>query len=162
MAAFISARLERRLDNELAASDGKSAEAHCLAQLRLLAQLQLRLHPGPLPALAAWLAAKVGPAVAAWHNRGRRAGVGQRLGALVAAGQLAPMLAVVEDPAGRAVDVREAQAAAAALERIDAELDGIAGGAAGRAAAAFRLGQEIAAGVGLITLATVLAMSALG
>ncbi len=162
VAAFISARQERRLDSELAASDGKSAEAHCLAQLRLLAQMQLRLHPGPLPALAAWLVARVGPAVAAWHNRERRAAVGQRLGALVAAGQLAPMLGVVEDPAGRAVDVREAQAAAAALERIDAELDGIAGGAAGRAAAAFRLGQEIAAGVGLITLATVLAMAALG
>jgi hypothetical protein len=162
VAAFISARLERRLDSELAASDKKSAEAHCLAQLRLLAQLQLRLHPGPLPALAAWLAVGAGPAVAAWHNRERRAGVGQRLGALVAAGQLAPMLAVVEDPAGRGVDSREAQAAAAELERIDAELDGIAGGAAGRAAAAFRLGQEIAAGLGLIVLATVLAVAALG
>jgi hypothetical protein len=162
VAAFISARLERRLDSELAASDGKSAEAHYLAQLRLLAQLQLRLHPGPLPALAAWLAAGAGPAVAAWRNRERRTAVGQRLAALVAAGQLAPMLAVVEDPTGRGVDAREAQAAVAALERIDAELDGIAGGAAGRAAAAFRLGQEVAAGLGLITLATVLAMAALG
>lgn len=162
VAAFISARLERRLDNELAASDGKSAEARCLAQLRLLAQLQLRLHPGPLPALGGWLAARAGPAVAAWRNRERREAVGQRLGALVAAGQLVPMLALVEDPAGRDVDAWEAQVAAAALQRIDAELDGIAGGAAGRAAAAFRLGQEIAAGVGLITLATALAMAALG
>lgn len=162
VAAFISARLERRLDNELAASEKKSAEAHCLAQLRLLAQLQLRLHPGPLPALAAWLAARAGPAVAVWRNRERRTAVGERLAALVAAGQLAPMLAVIEDPAGRGVDAWEAQAAAAELGRVEAELDAIAGGAAGRAAAAFRLGQEIAAGLGLIVLATVLAVAALG
>lgn len=162
VAAFISARLERQLDNELAASDRKSAEAYYLAQLRLLAQLQLRLHPGPLPALAAWLAAWTGRAVAAWRNRERRAAVGDRLAALVAAGQLGPMLAVVEDPAGRGVDAREAQAAAVGLGRIEAELGAIASGAACRTAAAFRLGQEIAAGLGWIALATVLAVAALG
>ena len=57
VAAFISARLERRMDNELSAqTGGGDAGAACMAQLRVLAQLQSRLHPRPLPALAAWLA----------------------------------------------------------------------------------------------------------
>jgi hypothetical protein len=162
IAAFVSARLERRMDKELSAQNGGVAGAACLAQLRLLAQLQSRLHSRPLPALAAWLAARAGPVLASWRNRERRAGVEQRLQALTQAGYLAPMLQALEDPAGRSADANEARKAAQQLARIDGELARIAGGAQGRAASAARLGQEIAAGFGLTALATVLAVAALG
>jgi hypothetical protein len=72
------------------------------------------------------------------------------------------MLQTLEDPAGRSADSREAHEAALGLARIGTELAQIAEGAPGRAAAAARLGQEIAAGLGLAALATVLAVAVLG
>jgi hypothetical protein len=163
LAAFIAARLERRMDNDLSVQSGGGAMgATCLAQLRVLAQLQSRLHPRPLPGVAAWLGTRAGPVLATWRNRERRAVVEERLRALTQAGYLAPMLQVLEDPAGRSADTRDAHEAARQLERIDAELAQIAGGAPGRAAMAVRLGQEIAAGLGLTAMATVLAVAALG
>ena len=86
----------------------------------------------------------------------------ERLQALMQAGYLPPMLQTLEDPAGRSADAREAHEAALELARIDTELAQIAEGAPGRAAAAARLGQEIAAGFGLAALATVLAVAVLG
>jgi hypothetical protein len=100
--------------------------------------------------------------LATWRNRARRAAVAERLNALVSAGQLAPMLTVLEDPAGRSADAREALEAADQLGRIDAELRVIADGSSQRSLSAYRLGQEIAAGFGLVALATVLAVAALG
>ena len=161
--AFISARLERRMDNELSAqTGGGDAGATCMAQLSVLAQLQSRLHPQPLPAMAAWLGARAESVLANWRNRERRARVAERLQALMQAGYLAPMLQTLEDPVGRSADAREAHEAAEGLKVIDTELAQIARGALGRAAAAARLGQEIAAGFGLAALATVLALAVLG
>lgn len=163
VAAFISARLERRMDKELSdKTSGGNAGAACIGQLRVLAQLQSRLHARPLPALAAWLGARAGPVLATWRNRGRRAALEERLRALIEAGYLSPMLQALEDPVGRCADLQEAHEAALELARIDAELAQIANGAQGRAATAARLGQEIAAGFGLAALATVLAVAALG
>ncbi len=163
IAAFVSARLERRLDSELTATDGAGqAGTACLAQLRLLAQLQSRSQGQPLPALAGWLAGLAGPVLATWHNRVRRDAAAGRLKELAEVGVLAPMLAALDDPTARSADLQEAQQAVAALGRIEAELAQIAGGTAGRVVTAQRLGQEIAAGLGLAALATVLAVAALG
>jgi len=162
IAAFIAARLERRVDSEVADANSKSEEVQCLAPLRLLAQIQVRQRSGPLPGLAGWLADRVGPAIARWHNRQRRAEVRDRVMGMVSQGLLMPILAVLEDPAGRSADARGAHAAETALMRIDKELNDIANGAAARSAAAYRVGQEIAAGIGLIALATVLVVAALG
>jgi hypothetical protein len=163
VAAFISARLERRLDSELTALAGAApSDAACLALLRLLAQLQGRFHNQPLPALSAWLAAQAEPVLATWHNRDRRVAVAERIQVLAEAGYLSPMLTALDDPTARSIDAHEARRAVAELNRIDVELAQIAGGAAGRAATARRLGQEIAAGLGLAALATVLAVAALG
>jgi len=150
------------MDLEPSAVEGGHAAAVCLAQLRMLAQLQSRLHPRPLPAIAAWLAARAGPVLATWHNRERRSGLEEQLQRLMSAGFLAPMLQLLEDPAGRNSDTREANQAARELVRIDHELAQIASGAQQRAAAAARVGQEIAAGFGLTALATALAVAALG
>ncbi len=160
VAAFIAARLERRMDHELLTEIGGSAA--CLAQIRALAQLQSRLHPQPLPALTAWLAARARPVVTTWRNRERRSEIEQRLQPLAAAGHLAPMLHMLDDPGARNADAREAQAAVAALAGLDAELAQISGGAGSRTATATRLGQEIAAGLGLAALAVALAIAALG
>jgi hypothetical protein len=160
VAAFIAARLERRMDQELMANPGSVAAF--LAQLRTLAQLQSRTGPRPLPALAGWLATRAGPVMATWRNRERRTAIEQRLQPLAAAGYLAPMLQLLDDPGARSADAREAQEAAAALAAVDAELAHISSGTPGRAATATRLGQEIAAGCGLAALAAALVVAALG
>lgn len=162
VAAFISARLERRIDTELSAQIGQAGGGRCLAQLRVLAQLQSRLRVPSVPALAAWLGSRAGPVLATWRNRARRAAVEERLRAATKAGSLTQMVAVLEDPATRAIDAQEAQQAAMELTRINAELAELAGGGQERMASASRLGQEIAAGFGLAALATALAVAALG
>jgi hypothetical protein len=163
MAAFISARLERRMEQELAAQvGGENPSATCLAQLRVLAQLQSQFHPRPLPALAAWLGSRVGPVLATWRNRERRAGLEEQLQVLTQGGYLALMLQALDDPAGRTADAREASEAVLELARTDFELAQIASGGPGRTATAARLGQEIAVGLGLTALAIALVVAALG
>jgi hypothetical protein len=162
VAAFIAARSERRLDSEMLALAGAPSDAACLAQLRILAQLQSRHRIQALPGLAAWLAEQAEPVLASWHSRASRTSIAERLQDVVTAGLLAPMLALLDDPVGRDADAREAQQALAELARIDAELEQIAAGAEGRAGLAGRIGQEIAAGLGLATLAITLAAVAFG
>jgi hypothetical protein len=163
MAAFISARLERRMEQELAAQvGGDSLSVTCLAQLRVLAQLQSQFHPRPLPALAAWLGSRVGPVLATWRNRERRAGLEERLQGLTQAGFMAPMLQALDDPVGRAADAHEANEAVRELARTDFELAQIASGGPSRTATAARLGQEIAVGFGMTALAIALVVAALG
>ena len=134
----------------------------CLAQLRVLAQLQSVRIPAPLPALAAWLAARAGPVLATWRNRERRAAVAERLQALAKAGYLAPMLQVLDDPVARSADAREAGEAAAGAGPHRCGTGADRQRLPQRAAMARRLGQEIAAGLGLTALATALAVAALG
>ena len=55
----------------------------------------------PLPALAAWLATRASPVMATWRNRQRRAAIEQQLQPLSAAGFLAPMLQLLDDPKAR-------------------------------------------------------------
>lgn len=162
IAAFIAARSERRLDNELTALLAEPPnQAAWFARLRLLADVQARYSAQPVPGVAGWLADQAEPALAVWHNRERRAATAERLHALAMTGALSPMLALIEDPAGRSADTRDALNAAAAISEIDAELARIAAGSAQRAAAGVRLGQEIAAGISLAGLALALAAAAL-
>ena len=162
IAAFIAARSERRLDNELAALMADPPDqAAWFARLRLLADVQARHSARPVPGVAGWLAEQAEPALAAWHNRERRTAMAERLRALATAGLLSPMLALIEDPAARSADTHDALAAATQISRIDAELARIAAGSAQRAASSVRLGQEIAAGIGLAGLALALAIAAL-
>jgi len=162
LSAFIAARGDSRLETETNTLAGTPQNPIGLPELRLLAQLQVRYHPRPLPSLAAWIAGAAAPMVALWNNRPRRQELADRMRALAPAGMLLPMLALLEDPAGRSADANGAKLAAAELNRIDAELRGIAAGARERSTVAARIGQEIAAGVGLAALATMLALAVLG
>jgi len=162
LAAFIGARGDGRMETGTNALTVDPQNPVNLPELRLLAELQVRYHPRPLPALAAWIAGAAAPMVALWANRPRRRELTERLKALAAAGQLLPMLALLEDPPGRSADAAGERAAAAELNRIDAELLAIAASANERRNAATRFGQEIAAGAGLLALAVMLALAVLG
>jgi hypothetical protein len=104
----------------------------------------------------------VGPVLATWRNRERRAGLEEQLQALTQGGYLALMLQALDDPAGRIADAREASEAVLELARTDFELAQIASGGPRRTATAARLGQEIAVGLGLTALAIALVVAALG
>lgn len=158
VAAFIAARSEEAAGPELF-GQGPGGVA---AQLRLLAKLQGRFHPHPLPGVAAWLVSASGVLVSTWRNKSRRDDLQERLRELAMAGQLAPMLALIDDPGALARDAQGVAQAAQVLARADAELHRLANGAAERAELARRLGQEIAAGSGLAALVAVLAFAALG
>ena len=86
----------------------------------------------------------------------------ERLAALVPAGRLEEMLAVVDDPAGRAADAAEAAQAAQELARLRRELEEVMQGGPSRAEFARRFGQELAVGGGVVALAVALGMAALG
>ena len=162
IAAFVAARAERRLDVEANALTGVDGQAIGVAEIRLLAQLQMRFLPQPLPALAGLVAGKAGKLIDGWHSRAHRTHLAERLRIIAQSGMLAPMVALLEDPAGRRADMEGARLAAAELAQIDAELRQIGHGAAERNNIAERIGQEIAAAVGLAALAIVLAFAALG
>lgn len=133
-----------------------------LVQMEMLARLQARFHPAPLPPLARWLAAVATPLTAGWRHHGQRAEIAQRLSALAEAGFIAPMLALLRDPASRLADERGFRAAAQDLARIDTVLAALEAGRPQRAALARQWGQELAAGIAIAALAAVLGMAALG
>jgi len=162
LAAFIAARGDGRVENDANNLSGGAQNPIGLPELRLLAQLQVRYHPRPLPALAAWIAGAAAPMIALWYNRPRRQELTERVRSLAQAGMLLPMLTLLEDPTGRNIDANGAKLAAAELNRIEAALRGIAAGATERSSTAERIGQEVAAGVGLAALATMLALAVLG
>lgn len=133
-----------------------------LALLRVLARLQADARSGPLPALGRWLVARVAPVIAAWREKSVRTALEDRLSKLAEQGDLGAMLAPLEDPEAHARDVAGLRHAEAAVGRIDAELRRIARGTEARARDAERLGQELAAGVGLAAVAGTLLVLALG
>ena len=153
IAAFIAARSEQPVHATLAAlalGDGGPVTARAaLAQLELFAALQ---RGRAAPALARCLVAAP-DLLAGWQGAAKRRELAAHLTALAQAGDLAPILATVADPAGRAADQLEARAAAATLARLDAELARIKAGGSARATAARGLGQEAAAGLALAALA---------
>lgn len=165
IAAFIGARSERWLDDEVKrlanASGGDSTEL-AVATLRLLSGLQNRYHPTPLKGLASWVAIRAQPLVDRWNNRERRAAVAEKLKALAALGFLQPILNLLEDPPGHAIDSDGLRMAIADLGRLDAELRDIAESGRRRSAIASWWGQEVAAGIGLAAIAITLILAALG
>lgn len=161
--AFIAARSDRWLDDELRALTGEGDPAdQILAALRLLGTLQTRFHRGPLKGLSAWAAGRAGPLTGRWRNRDRRAAIEARLKDLAADGMLPPIVALLADPDGRRADTDGSRAAIADLARLDLTLRALAGGGAERARVAARLGEEIAAGLGLAGAAMMLILAAVG
>jgi len=153
LAAFIAARMEGRLDAEIAAL-GDAAEPYeaAVRQVAVLAELQSRQKAPKLPALAAWLAAIVTPTLPRWHNRDTQAARDAALAAAVPAGDLAALLGTIDDPAARDADERGHAEARDAVRRLDARIARLIAATATRAETALRLGQETAAVAGLTAL----------
>ena len=163
IAAFIAARNDQRFEAELVGmADAASPEQAVLMQLRILAGLQRRVDGRPLPGLAGWLAEQAAPSLAGWRNRPRREALERALGEVARSGQLTPMVGLLDNAAARAADTRGFHAAGAAVQRIDAELTALAGGAPVRAEAARRIGHEAALGIAMmaVTVAVVAAVLA--
>ena len=163
IAAFIAARSERQLDQEVKGLilDGDPV-IRSLATLRLLAEMQARYHPAPLTGLTGWVAARARPLIEHWQNRERRTEVEEKVKSLGLAGLLRPLLTLLEDPADHAADNEGLRSAMDDLARVDGELRRIAAGGSGRATLAARLGGEISAWVGLAVVALTLLMTAMG
>ena len=154
LVAFIAARQDGGMEALLAPfADGMAAPRAALAQLRLLARLQAGQGAGRLPALAAALVEAARPELDSWQSRLRRTEKAERLAVAAAAGDLAGMMSVLDDPAGRAAEAAGKRQALAEADAIDARIAALEAGTAARAAAARALGREIAAGLGLAALA---------
>jgi eukaryotic-like serine/threonine-protein kinase len=163
IAAFILTRAEVDLEREVARLPARAETAGmALAALRVFARLQGLVRLGPLPGLARWLGEQAAPTLGVWKERSRRSALQERLAGLAEQGELAAMLAAIDDPQGRALDALGVRQAEATVRRIDAELAAILAGAATRAETARRLGQEIAAGIGLAAVAVTLVFLAFG
>jgi eukaryotic-like serine/threonine-protein kinase len=160
IAAFIAARADGALLNDIGQLDGFATTEDRLAVIALFSRLQSRLHPAPLPGLAGWLLESGLIDVAAWRNLAQRKLLAERLAEAARAGQIAGMQRLANDTAARAADAAAAEKAAARVAAITVELATLETEAAARATEAERLGHEIATGAGL--LAVVGAAVALG
>lgn len=162
VAAFIAARGDGKLETEAARLGAADNPDGPIIQLRLLARLQARSPSRKLPGLGAWFAGQAETLLAQWKSRQRRAALLPRLRELAERGELVALLVLLEDNQAHRSDDREARLAAEELSRIDAELAQIAGAGPARAEQARRLGEEIAAGLGLAALAVLLLTAAFG
>ncbi len=155
MAAFLGAREESRQESELAGRIEAPAPSGVSGQLLVLAGLQGRMGPATLPALAAWLVECGLAAPEGWNGRSGRERVTKRLAELVGLGDLRQILALLEDPDGRARDRAGLAEARGRVALVDAELARLAAQGPARAEAARRLGHEVAAGLGVLAGALV-------
>jgi hypothetical protein len=162
MAAFVAARMEGRLDKDLVAlGDAGPADA-ALPQLAVLAHLQVRLKAPPLPGLCGWLAQAAAPVLEGWHNRATQESRRALIGEAVPSGNLTRLLHVLNDTAARSADEQGHAAAEQAARGLDARLSGLLGGGHARAETALRLGQEIAAVIGLSALVVAIVAQLIG
>jgi eukaryotic-like serine/threonine-protein kinase len=158
---FIAARRDERVDTDLAHMASVASDGDPLAQLRLLAQLQVR-HPGPLPGLAAWAAEIVNPALGRFHSKSRRTQLAERLAGFARAGQMPPMQAMLDDQPEQRADRGGRNEAIARAAVIDRALAAITADSVGRQSAARRIGQDIVGGVSLLACGVALAFALLG
>jgi hypothetical protein len=122
-----------------------------IRQLTLLRDLQQRYLPQPLPAMAAWAAAQLRPQLDAWRNQHKRSEMIERLEALVKAGFIGRLLALVEDQKAKNEDAAGAERAAL-IAAIDSDLAVIDRSSAMRRTVTARFGREIAAAIGMTVL----------
>ncbi len=164
IAAFIHARSQRRDEREETARFPYDAPAG-LARipLSLYAGLQTRLHPGlALPNLTNWLLTHADPLIDNWEHRPQRQKLRIHLSTIIQDGQVLALLSALDDPDTRMADQNGARQAAETLIDINIALHDITHGGAARAEHAYRMGQELATGVGLASLAGVLMALAVG
>ena len=163
IAAFLVARQEPTLQSDLAKlATARDPSAAVILQLRILAGLQERLHAPKLAHLAGWCAELALPAVQVWRSRTRREQASEALPQRASAGNLTAMLRLIDDPVLMAADARGAQAAAVAVQTIDAEMASLRADAPSRRAYAKRIGAELATAIAVTGLTASAVLLALG
>lgn len=103
---FVSARMKATPD--LAFSElthEEDASIFNLGVVRLFAEVQHSVGPAHLPHLANWCAELLKPAVARYRNRGRREEMTRALKELAAKGNIAALVAMVDNPSRQLADV---------------------------------------------------------
>jgi hypothetical protein len=113
IAAFVAARADTGLTGELMALKSFAGPAERLAVLRLFGKLEQRLQPGPLPGLGGWLLQSGFATLEDWRSHKRRGELEETVKRAAAAGQIAAMLHLVDDPGARRDDEAGAASAAA-------------------------------------------------
>jgi hypothetical protein len=96
-----------------------------------------------------------------WRNRATQVARRQAVAETVPDGNLAAVLAVIDDEAARQADAQGFAAARHAAGQIDARLALLRAGGESRAGTAMRLGQETAAVLGLAALVAAIIAAAL-
>lgn len=148
--AFAAARADQTLLVLFGQLEGLAGPAERPAALAFYSQIQVRLQVGPLPRLAGWLLESGAVDATSWRHLPTRQNITRQLAEFARSGQIAPMIALAEDPRARAADRAGAETARQRLQSIELELTQLEAGAADRAHDAKRLGLDIAAGTGLL------------
>ncbi len=158
--AFVAARRDARLDTDIAHLAGVLSPANLLSQLQLLALLQAKTHPAKLPALCAWAADAMQPIIQQFNSRSRRTRLSERLATLGQAGQLIPIVELMENRLEITHDRDGLTSARERIAEIDAMIADMTNSLAARTLRTRRVGQDVATGLGLLACVAALALAA--
>ncbi len=161
-AAFIEARRDERLDGDLVRLAGAIKPADFLSQLRLLARLQVKLSTRELPHLSGWAVDAVQPLLQQFSSKSRRERIAAQLASLTQAGQLAPIVAALDDQPEQASDKNGLDMAQARLAEIETSLVEWGNAVDHRVGQARRVGQEVADGLALLACIVALGIVVFG
>lgn len=167
IAAFIAARFNGRMDSDFAIlaqhedPDIDPPGHRGLAQLRVLSRLCEQDPAHRWQALADIAARPARAALSHWKGRTARLARESAFTAAVSIGAIPTMLAVLQDSAAQAEDVHASQTALSELRQIEIEMVRLREARGWRTEMARTTGHEIAAGLGMITLAGAAAFAVL-
>ncbi len=159
LAAFVAARRDTRLDADLGHLASLVSPPDLLSQLQLLARLQAKTHQAGLPGLTAWAVDAMQPVVQQFSSRSRRVRLAARLAALGRAGQLAPIAELMDNRQELAADRDGVAAARARIAAIDSAVAAMTGSLAVRTTQTQQVGQDVAAGLGLLACVAALSLA---
>jgi len=161
--AFIAARAQRPVDEQLRGLATNDPSTRNLAMLRLFATIEEQQESlMPVPNLAKWIAGLLEPVVNGFHHRRRRDKMAQLVQATAEQGILGELLKVLADDKEKGADQQGYTGAAAEYREIDQQIRDIEGSYQLRMDDARQLGEQIAAALGglLVSVATAFAVFA--
>ena len=158
LAAFVAARRDERMHADIGTLAAGLPPGDVMAELHLLARLQAKLHPEPLPKLCSWAAAVLQAQIGLFSSKARRTRLAGELAVLTVVGDLPRMAALLDDKAAWAADLQERDTALARVAEIDQTLADLTVSSERRIRQAQRVGQDAAGAIS--TAALVLALAA--
>jgi hypothetical protein len=157
--AFIAARRDERMDADVGRLAGAVVLTDLPSQARLLACLQGKLIDHDFPHLSRWAAEAIRPMLAGFSSRSRRDRLLERLKLLGEAGQMPPIVALLDNEPELASDQEGLAIARARIASIDQALGALEAAAAVRSTVANRIALDVAGGLGLLACVVALAFA---